>query len=92
MAGSRKKREFSSDFWCINCGNKGIPVMRERGRKREAGHRKALYCITCRTTVNHIETRNEEEARQFREDFDAGLYKEEAKQSIAYASMKEDRQ
>jgi len=84
MAGSRKKRELSSDFWCINCGNKGIPIMRERGSIRAQGHRKALYCIHCRMTINHIETRNVEEAQQFREDFDAGLYKEEAKESIAF--------
>ena len=84
MAGSRKKRETLSEFWCISCGKKGIPIMRNRGGIRAAGHRKALYCVTCRTVVNHIETRNAEEARRFREDFEAGKYTEEAERSIAF--------
>ena len=77
--------EIQTEFWCISCGRKGIPIMRESSRIREQGHRKALYCITCRTTVNHVETRNEEEARQFREDFEAGKYAAEAERSLAYA-------
>ena len=85
MAGSRKKREVSSEFWCINCGKKGIPIMRERSKRRGPGHRKALYCITCKMIINHIETRNEEEARRFREDFDTGKYAEEAVKSVEYA-------
>lgn len=84
MAGTRKKREASSEFWCIKCGNKGIPIMRERSRRRGPGHRKALYCITCRQTINHIETRNEEEARMFREKYAAGEYAEEAERSVAF--------
>ena len=85
MAGSRKKREMSSEFWCINCGKKGIPIMRERSKRRGPGHRKALYCITCKMIINHVETRNEEEARRFREDFAAGKYAEEAVKSVEYA-------
>lgn len=88
MAGSRKAREISSDFWCINCGQQGIPIMREHGRARAAGHRKALYCVRCRTVVNHIETRNVEEAQRFREDFAAGKYREEAAESVAYGKGK----
>ena len=85
MAGSRPIREASSEFWCINCGNKGIPITRKHGRTREKGHRKGLYCIHCRMIINHVETRNEEEAQQFREDFAAGKYAEEAEKSVAYA-------
>ena len=78
MAGSREKTDLYSEFWCIRCGKKGIPVRRKRSGIREKGHRKKLYCIYCRQQVNHVETRNEEEARQFREDFGNGKYKEEA--------------
>ena len=73
------------NLWCINCGKKGIPIMREHSRQRGPGHRKALYCVTCKTIVNHVETRNQEEAKQFREDFEAGKFAEEAARSIAYA-------
>ena len=85
MAGSRKKREMSSEFWCINCGARGIPIIRERGKRRGPGHRKALYCIRCKAVINHIETRNEYEAQEFQVDYAAGKYAEEAEQSVAYA-------
>jgi len=58
--------------------------MRDHCHRREHGHRKALYCIYCRTVVNHVETRNGEEAQRFAEDFAAGEYTEEAAESIAY--------
>ena len=85
MAGSRKKQEQLSEFWCIKCGRKGIPILRNRGNVKEKGHRKALYCITCKETINHIETRNEEEERIFQEEFTAGKYEEEAERSSAFA-------
>ncbi len=58
--------------------------MREKCHKREKGHRKALYCIHCKTIVNHIETRNEDEKQEFQADFAAGVYAEEAAESVAY--------
>ena len=84
MAGTREQKTIS-EFYCINCGNMGIPVWRKRGRLREQWHRKALYCTTCKQTVNHVEIRTEEELMQFKEDFAEGKYREEAERSIAYA-------
>ena len=78
------KNYESHSFYCLNCGKKGIPIMRERGHLHSKHHRKALYCPFCHTTVNHIEVRNLEEAAQFKEDFEKGLFKEEAKESISY--------
>ena len=86
MAGSRRERELT-EFYCINCGQKGIPVWRER--TREAGHRKALYCVHCKMVINHVETRTAEEARQFRQDFEQGLYQQEAAESIEYRKRRE---
>lgn len=90
MAGSRKRKEVLSEFWCISCGKKGIPIMRDRGRQRTEGHRKKLYCVHCRVTINHIETRNAEEARRFREEFEAGKFAEEAAESIAFCEKRND--
>jgi hypothetical protein len=45
----------TSDFYCINCGNKGIPIARKRGAEREAGHLKKIYCIKCKESWNHVE-------------------------------------
>ena len=47
----------TSDFYCTECGNKGIPIMRRPGGQREAGHLKNLYCIHCRKETNHVEIR-----------------------------------
>ena len=79
---SIKKYEEHS-FYCLNCGKKGIPIWRDRGHLHSKNHRKALYCPNCKTTVNHIEINNLEDAVKFKEDFEKGLYKEEAAESIS---------
>ena len=89
MAGNRGKNVVSC-FYCINCGKQGIPIWRKRSRIREQGHRKALYCVNCKTRINHIEVRTEEEKRQFIEDFTAGRYAEEAERSIEFEQAVKD--
>lgn len=85
---SKRPKSFSKyedhSFYCLNCGNKGIPIWRNRGHLHEKNHRKALYCPYCKTTVNHIEITNFEEIENFKENFNKGLYKEEAIESIMY--------
>lgn len=90
MAGSRKQRIISS-LYCISCGKQGIPIWREKAHIREQGHRKALYCLNCKTVINHIEVRTPEEREQFLKDFADGKYAEEAEASKAYAKEKEGR-
>ncbi len=46
-----------SDFYCVRCGNKGIPVARKMSRQREEGHLKNMYCMHCKENLNHIEIR-----------------------------------
>ena len=88
MAKSTRKNSISKyenhSFYCLNCGHKGIPIWRHRGHLHSKNHRKALYCPYCKTTVNHIEVRNFEEIEKFKENFNKGLYKEEAIESIMY--------
>ena len=47
----------SSEFYCVFCGKKGIPVFRKAGQGREAGHLKKLYCLNCNRETNHAEVR-----------------------------------
>lgn len=47
-----------SDFYCTQCGSKGLPVWRRRGAEREAGHLKKLFCLKCQTETNHIECKS----------------------------------
>ena len=45
----------TSDFYCTSCGKKGIPILRQKGKERNAGHLKKIYCIYCQREVNHVE-------------------------------------
>ena len=71
-------------FYCIKCGNKGIPLPRKLGRQREKFHRKKMYCIFCKEVVNHIECRTYAEVEQFKIDFEEGVFKDETEESIKH--------
>lgn len=69
-------------FFCINCGAEGIPIYRRVSRQYAAGHRKKLFCPWCKEMVNHIECITDEDVKQFKEDFEEGVYKDEAEESL----------
>lgn len=46
---------LESEFYCVECGNKGIPIIRKKGKEREAGHLKRIYCLKCGREWNHVE-------------------------------------
>ena len=71
-------------FYCLKCGNKGIPIMRRDAKKHTPFHRKKLYCLYCKTEVNHIECTNQLEVAEFKENFEKGAYIDEAKASISF--------
>ena len=68
----------SHDFYCMKCGNKGIPLSRKTGHQHSKFHRKKLYCVYCKEEVNHVECRN------MMEDYKNGLFAEEAEASIEF--------
>lgn len=83
----KRINEFSThDFYCINCGEKGIPLTRRQSNQHKAFHRKLMYCWHCKHTVNHIECRNQEEKEEFLKNFAAGMYLEEAAEELKYES------
>lgn len=71
-------------FFCIKCGKEGIPLQRKQGHKHGKFHRKKLYCPYCKLEVNHIECRTDEEIYEFKTNFENGVYKDEAEESLAY--------
>jgi formate dehydrogenase maturation protein FdhE len=79
-----RKAYAEHSFYCINCGNKGIPLMRKQGFKHQGMHRKQLYCVHCKCEVNHVECKTFDEVEEFRENFINGVYKDEAKESIYF--------
>lgn len=70
------------DFYCLNCGNKGLPCQRKMGKQHGEFHRKKLWCFKCKVEVNHMEIRNINEKEWFLEGFANGEFKEEATESI----------
>ena len=72
------------DFYCIKCGHKGIPLSRKQGHQYERFHRKKLFCIYCQQEVNHIECKNDEDVAEFKRNFENGVYKDEAEESVSY--------
>lgn len=86
---SRKgKALFQCSLYCLNCGEKGLPIWRSKGKRRGRGHRKVLYCPNCRETVNHLELETMEQVEQFKKDFAEGKYRAEAEESIRYVKEK----
>ena len=76
--GNKTNRYEEHSFYCINCGKKGIPILRDKSHLHSKNHRKVLYCPFCKETVNHIEITSFEQAEKFKEDFEKGVYKDEA--------------
>lgn len=72
------------DFYCINCGKKAFSIMRKQGFQYKKFHRKKLYCPWCQITINTIECRNEEEAYEFKQDFENGVYVNECEENMAH--------
>ena len=74
------------DFYCLKCGNKSFGCFRKSGFQHEKFHRKKLYCIYCRTEVNHVECKTYEDVQEFKEAFNEGKFIEEAEESVRFVN------
>ncbi len=65
-----------SDFYCVECGRKGIPIVRNIGAQRESGHLKNLFCIYCGKECNHAEIRpgSNYTYEDFKLEFESGRF------------------
>lgn len=70
------KQPVISDFYCTQCGKKGIPIPRKNGNQRERGHLKKIFCIYCNEEVNHVEIRpfGSYTLEDFEEEFKLGRF------------------
>ena len=78
------------DFYCTSCGNKGIPVSRDKRKIRENGHLKKLFCLKCQREVNHAEvssygTYNRE---MFIDEYNSGNFDSEGNRIIPLKEWK----
>lgn len=46
---------LDEEFYCCKCGQKGISIIRIKGKERGAGHLKKIWCLNCREEANHAE-------------------------------------
>ena len=67
-----------SDFYCVKCGSKGMPLPRKKANQKESGHMKKLYCLKCKCEVNHIEIKpfGDYDYEMFKKDFEEGRFLE----------------
>ena len=70
-------------FFCIQCGNEGIPIFRNQGHKHSRFHRKKLYCPHCKCEINHIECQTDEDVYEFKMKFEEGAFIDEVEESLA---------
>lgn len=63
-----------NDFYCVECGRKGIPIVRQIGKERESGHLKKLYCLYCGKETNHAEVTGKYTKEQFQKEFELGRF------------------
>lgn len=82
--GRRNNKFVMNDFYCMNCGAKNLALPRRDSHQHERFHRKKMYCFHCKQEVNHIECKTYEDVLEFRENFENGVYADEAKDSISY--------
>ena len=73
---------ITNDFYCIQCGQKGLPVQRKQGKARGVFHRKKLWCCNCKVEINHVEVRNDYERDCFKEMYENGDFRTEAEDSL----------
>lgn len=71
-------------FFCIQCGNEGIPIHRKQGHQHGRFHRKKLYCPHCKVEINHVECKNDEDVYEFRLNFEEGVFADEIEESLAH--------
>lgn len=89
----KRTRNFSldNDFYCVKCGNKGIPIARKKGQEREAGHLKKLYCLKCKEETNHVECKpfSHYEYTDFLDEFENGNFTEDGLRKMPYNEFRQ---
>lgn len=64
-------------FYCTQCGEKGIPIARNKGQYKKPGHLKKLYCLNCKKEINHVECieYSSYDSEMFQKEFLSGNFK-----------------
>ena len=76
-------------FFCLQCGQETLPILRKVNHKHGKHHLKKLWCPHCKITINCVECRNDQEISEFKEKWLAGEYAEALESSLAEISKEE---
>lgn len=71
-------------FYCPKCGQKMMDLQRGTNKTKEKHHRKRLWCPWCKEETNSVECRNDNEVYEFKREFEAGFYIEDALEATIY--------
>ena len=85
------KFNLDNEFYCVNCGTKGIPVARIKGAERGAGHLKKLFCLKCQGEYNHAECvpYSHYDHNDFLIEFENGNFDEDGNRIMQYGLFKD---
>lgn len=77
-------------FYCTQCGRKGLPIIRHKGKAREAGHLKKIFCLTCQKETNHVEVRPHTRYtfEDFKTEFEYGNFTEDGQRKRKYGELR----
>ena len=80
-----------SDMYCTQCGKKGIPVQRNKGRQREPGHLKKMFCVYCQKEQNMVEVKNfgGYSLNDFLIEFENHNFNENGQRIMTYSELKQ---
>lgn len=78
------------EFYCTQCGRRGIPIARRKGAEREAGHLKKLFCLTCQKETNHAECKlfTKYSYEDFVIEFEYGNFSPEGQRIRTYGELR----
>lgn len=87
----RPHKIILDDFYCTQCGKKGIPIPRQAGSEREAGHLKKLWCLYCNKETNHVECRPNTKYcyKDFLTELNYKNFNEDGTRKYSYGKLKE---
>ena len=85
-----KQNIIRSEFFCTQCGNRGLPVWRKAGKERESGHLKKMFCLTCNKEQNFCEVKpfTHYTEEDFRFEFEHGNFSPEGLRILTYGELK----
>lgn len=85
------KLDFDSQFYCTQCGSKSFPIIRKKGKMREAGHLKKIYCFKCGVQTNHAEVRpyTKYDYEAFKLEYEYGNFNSNGKRKRTLGQLKE---